>query len=151
MNVGEIISKYRKERGLTQKQLADMLYLSVDAVSKWECGSRRPDYATLLKLAGFFGVPVGSLFDAGERMTSELRRCIPENVPAEILPKLISAFVDELSERDGNVFLLRYYYFEEIKSIAAMTGISCANARVILYRTRSKLNKFLRRIDHEQL
>lgn len=149
MKIGESIAKYRKQSGLTQKQLADRLYLSVDIVSKWERGSRRPDYNTILMLSGIFGVPTESIIDINHMMMSELKRCIPENIASDDLPGLINAFVNDLSERDGNIFLLRYYYFEEIKSIAAMTDESETNIRVILFRTRSKLNKFLRRNNYE--
>ena len=51
MDIGEKISRYRKQRGMTQKQLADMLFVSEDLVSKWECGSRRPDYGMIKAIA----------------------------------------------------------------------------------------------------
>ena len=50
MTVGESISKFRKELGMTQQQLADRLCISPDLVSKWECGNRRPDYSAVLQL-----------------------------------------------------------------------------------------------------
>ena len=151
MNIGESISKYRKKSGLTQQQLADRLYVSVDLVSKWECGSRRPDYGTIRTLADVFGVQPESIVGAGEMMMNELRKYVPDNIPADELPALISAYINDISERNGNIFMLRYYYFEEIKSIAAMTETSEANVRVILFRTRSGLKKYLRRNTHEQL
>ena len=36
--VGNLIFRLRKEKGLTQKQLADMMNISAKTVSKWECG-----------------------------------------------------------------------------------------------------------------
>ena len=36
--VGQLILQLRKEKGLTQQQLAEMLHISNKAVSKWECG-----------------------------------------------------------------------------------------------------------------
>ena len=38
VKTGALIKKLRGEKGLTQKQLADMLHVSDKAVSKWECG-----------------------------------------------------------------------------------------------------------------
>lgn len=149
MNIGESISEYRRKSGLTQKQLAEKLYVSVDLVSKWECGSRRPDYSTILKLAEIFNIRVESFIDIGKLMLDELKQCIPDNTDAKDLPVLLNTFIKDLSERDGNIFLLRYYYFEEIKNIASLVGISEINIRVILHRTRSKLNKYIRRNMHE--
>ncbi|MDE6853128.1 MAG: methyltransferase domain-containing protein [Lachnospiraceae bacterium] len=51
LKIGEVISKKRKELGLTQNQLAQMLDLSFQAVSKWENNAAYPDVATLPKLA----------------------------------------------------------------------------------------------------
>lgn len=51
LKIGEIISKKRKELGLTQNQLAGMLDLSFQAISKWENNVAYPDVVTLPKLA----------------------------------------------------------------------------------------------------
>ena len=68
MDIGEKISGYRKQRGLTQKQLADMLFVSEDLVSKWECGSRRPDYGMIKAIADALGVETGELSDVNSAM-----------------------------------------------------------------------------------
>ncbi|MDE7260159.1 MAG: helix-turn-helix transcriptional regulator, partial [Lachnospiraceae bacterium] len=51
LKTGTIISKRRKELGLTQNQLAQTLNISFQAVSKWENGTASPDIQTLPKLA----------------------------------------------------------------------------------------------------
>ena len=43
INIAENIRRFRKERGLTQEQLAEVLDVTVGAVSKWELGSSVPD------------------------------------------------------------------------------------------------------------
>ncbi len=145
MAIGESIIEYRKARGITQRELADRLFVSVDLVSKWESGSRIPDHASLLSLAEVFCVPPEALIAADDLTLAELGRCIPDNVDPKNLPSLLNSFLDGLSERDCNVFTLRYYYFEEIKNVASLTGISKSNVKVILFRTRQKLKDFLRR------
>lgn len=50
MNVGENIKKFRKQKGFTQKDLAEKIGVSVQAISKWECGST-PDISQILPLA----------------------------------------------------------------------------------------------------
>lgn len=51
MSIGERISALRKERGMSQGQLADALELSRQAVSKWENDQASPDTIKLIKLA----------------------------------------------------------------------------------------------------
>lgn len=58
-SVGEKISALRKEKGITQKELAKQLCTSDKNVSKWECGRSVPDIFYLKSIADFFGVDVG--------------------------------------------------------------------------------------------
>ena len=52
---GKII-QLRKSRGLSQEQLADMLSVSRQAVSRWEVGTAMPDASNILQLSKLFGV-----------------------------------------------------------------------------------------------
>ncbi len=70
---GEFIAILRKEKELTQKQLADALSVSDKAVSRWETGKGFPDVTSLVNLSEFFGVTVNEVL-AGERVP-------PENLP----------------------------------------------------------------------
>jgi len=62
--LGIIISKLRKEKGLTQKDLADELNISDKAVSRWETGSSSPNMDMLLRISKFFQVPLNDLITA---------------------------------------------------------------------------------------
>lgn len=53
MDLGTRISELRREKGMTQEQLAKLVGISAPAVSKWETGSSCPDIALLCPLAGF--------------------------------------------------------------------------------------------------
>ena len=61
MKTGEVISKRRKELGLTQNQLAKSLNISFQAISKWENGTTFPDIAMLPKLAAALNTTVDAL------------------------------------------------------------------------------------------
>jgi len=63
-SMGEIISTLRKEKGMTQKELADMLYITDKAVSKWERDIACPETQTIPKLAEILGVSVEELLNA---------------------------------------------------------------------------------------
>ena len=53
---GRLLSRLRKEQGLTQRQVAEALHVSAQAVSKWERGLGCPDVSLLTPLAEIFGV-----------------------------------------------------------------------------------------------
>ncbi|MBR2409395.1 MAG: helix-turn-helix transcriptional regulator [Lachnospiraceae bacterium] len=58
---GAFVSLLRKEKGLTQKELAERLFISDKAVSKWETGTSIPDTALLMPLADLLGITVTEL------------------------------------------------------------------------------------------
>ena len=60
MSVGKNIKKYRKQKGMTQKELADAIGVSVQAISKWECGAT-PDITQILPLAAALGASANEL------------------------------------------------------------------------------------------
>lgn len=79
LKLSENIRGLRKERGLTQEQLAEAMGVSVAAVSKWETGASSPDLLLLVSLAEFFETSVDALLgyacpEGGlERAIEELR------------------------------------------------------------------------------
>ena len=54
--IGAFLKSLRKEKNLTQEQLAEQLNVSGRTVSRWETGSNMPDISLLVELAEFFGV-----------------------------------------------------------------------------------------------
>lgn len=77
---GKFICELRKEKNLTQKDLAQKLNVSDKAVSRWETGKGFPDVNSLLALSGLFNVSVNELL-AGQRIENEkLDEIAEENV-----------------------------------------------------------------------
>ena len=64
---GAFIRELRRERNMTQKELADELHITDRAVSKWERGLNAPDIALLEPLSEALGVTIAELI-RGERM-----------------------------------------------------------------------------------
>ena len=67
--VGILIAALRKEKGLTQKELAKQLFVSDKAVSKWERGLAMPDVTLLIPLSESLGITVTELLE-GRRLTA---------------------------------------------------------------------------------
>ena len=68
--IGKFISACRKEKGLTQMQLAEKLNITNRAVSKWETGKSMPDVSLMLDLCNILGITVNELL-SGERIIME--------------------------------------------------------------------------------
>ena len=61
-SMGQIIKRLRKERNLTQEELAEQLDVSAPAISKWENDTSMPDISQIVPLASVFGVRTDVLF-----------------------------------------------------------------------------------------
>ena len=63
MSIGENIKKYRKEKDYTQRELADLIGVSIQAVSKWETDTGAPDISLVVPLASALDISTDALFD----------------------------------------------------------------------------------------
>ena len=70
MEFNEKLQQLRKNKGLTQEELAQSLYVSRTAVSKWESGRGYPSIDSLKELARYFGVTVDELISPDEIITA---------------------------------------------------------------------------------
>ena len=63
MSIGTTIKRLRRDRGMTQEQLAELLGLSTNAISQWECDKTAPDISNLPILANIFEVSADILLE----------------------------------------------------------------------------------------
>lgn len=70
VEIGRFIAKCRKEKGLTQTQLAEKLNITDRAVSKWENGKSMPDSSIMLELCEILGITVNELL-SGEKIDED--------------------------------------------------------------------------------
>ena len=66
ITIGKFIAKKRKEKNLTQEQLAERLGVSNKTVSKWECGKCMPDYSVVESLCRELNITLAELMDGEE-------------------------------------------------------------------------------------
>lgn len=105
MSVGENIKIYRKEKNLTQGQLAELIGVSTQAVSKWETGAGMPDISQVVPLARVLEISTDKLLghtdEAFEKEAAEIRsKCgginfISDTDRAKTLYTLSSKFFDK--------------------------------------------------------
>ena len=63
MELGLKIKQLRQKHGFTQEELASLLDISSQSISKWETGLTMPDISLLPKLSEVFGTTIDDLFD----------------------------------------------------------------------------------------
>ena len=68
IRIGKFIADTRKERKLTQRQIADALSISDKTVSKWECGKGLPEVSLMLPLCNILCITVNDLL-SGEKVS----------------------------------------------------------------------------------
>ncbi|MGN0339187.1 MAG: helix-turn-helix domain-containing protein [Lachnospira sp.] len=69
MEFNEKLQELRKDRGLTQEELAEALYVSRTAISKWESGRGYPSIDSLKEISNYFSVTIDDLL-SGEKLIS---------------------------------------------------------------------------------
>jgi transcriptional regulator with XRE-family HTH domain len=79
MQIGLVIRKYRKEKGMTQEEMARRLGVTAPAVNKWENGNTTPDIALLAPIARLLGVSLDTLLNfQGDLSDQQLRSLIQQ-------------------------------------------------------------------------
>lgn len=93
MTIGKRIALLRKEKGLKQEELAEMLGVSGQAVSKWENDQTCPDISLLPQLASILGVTVDELL-SGKREMAPSVQILPEDQRKDIKEMMLRIIVD---------------------------------------------------------
>lgn len=100
MTVGERIKAARKQAGLTQKELAERLGLSFQAIAQWENNLRKPKLETLQKIAAALEVPIYELMEMTEEQAKLLEVSYNmERVKDNLAHTDISKFHPDLQKR----------------------------------------------------
>lgn len=76
---GGFFKELRKEKGMTQEQLAEQLNVSGRTISRWETGKNMPDLDILIEIADFYEVDIRELID-GERKSEKMNKELEETV-----------------------------------------------------------------------
>ncbi|WP_455717965.1 helix-turn-helix domain-containing protein, partial [Anaerosporobacter sp.] len=77
--VGSFLKELRKEKNITQEQLAETMNVSRRTVSRWETGSNMPDLDILIEIADYYDVGLRELLD-GERKSEQMDKELKETV-----------------------------------------------------------------------
>ena len=110
MEFNEKLQELRKRKGVTQEELADALFVSRTAVSKWESGKGYPNIESLKAVAKYFGVTVDELLSSDELLTlaeenNKQKESRYRDVVFAILDvsALLLLFLPLFAKKDGNI------------------------------------------------
>lgn len=111
--IGENLKKQRKSRELTQEQLADILGVSFQSVSKWERGEGYPDIEMLPTIANCFGITVDELIGMNEiRDLADVKKILDkekENMSKGLIEENIKLLAEAVKIHPNNYKLLSRY------------------------------------------
>ncbi len=160
-SISKRIIQYRTEKGLTQDELANQLYVSRSLVSLWEHGKRVPCYMDVVKLASIFDVDVAELLDYNEIITplleiqlinkevEEFTNSSYDSSSLETRKSILNKFLSSRSQTDNTIFLDRYLFMKPYTEIARELNMNENAIRTRLSRLRKTLNKYLKEKEND--
>lgn len=110
--VGLFLRELRKEKQLTQEQLAERFGVTNRSVSRWETGSNMPDLSILVELADFYDVDIRDIID-GERKGEDMNKEEKERLQ----------LVADYAETEKNTLLMRLRIFSIVGLVSLIAGL----------------------------
>ena len=95
INIGRVLTKKRKEKGITQDELANYIGVSKASVSKWETEQSYPDVTFLPQLAAYFNISIDELMDYQPQMTKEDIRALYKNLSGKFASEPLETVLTE--------------------------------------------------------
>ena len=125
---GQRIREQRIKKGLTQNELADLMFVSRKTISNWEVGLRMPDITMLMRLAKCLDVETYELFVPSNQENSP-----PTVIIVEDEPVLLSGFMHIINEVLPEVQSFGFISGEETLRFAGTTQVDVAFLDIELF------------------
>lgn len=116
LKLAENIVKNRKNRGITQEELAEFIGVTKASVSKWETGTTTPDIQILPQLASFFDISVDELLGYEAQLTKDQIRFYYQQLAHDFAEKPF----DEVMEKCESLVKQYYCCYEFLENIAGL-------------------------------
>ena len=122
VKIGNFLRELRKEKNLTQEQLAEVFSVSNRTISRWETGSNMPDISLLLEIAGFYQLDVSEILNGERRPASD-------KDAAEDVTNETSALTDvaEYADSDKEKMALKTRIYSIVGLIAVIVNVMLGN------------------------
>ncbi len=136
IKIGAFLKELRKEKGITQEQLAEELLVSARTISRWETGNNMPDIGLLVDIAEFFDVSIPEIIK-GERKSEIMNEEVKE--VAETMSDYAKAEKERLVISIRNVSAIGLVAF----IVHGVLGVNCAYDRNNLFRYAYEISEAL--------
>lgn len=145
IQIGKVIAAHRKEKGITQEELANHLGVSKPAVSKWESEQSYPDILLLPELAAYFDISIDQLVGYEPQMTKEEIRKLYQRLAKDFAEK---PFTQVYEECEG--YIKKYFSCWELQNkmgLLLMNHSSAAGNKEEIVLVIEKVLKLYERIE----
>lgn len=109
IKIGKFIAEQRKSKNLTQSQLAEKLFITDKAVSKWERGKAMPDSSIMLKLCAILDISVNDLLSGAKTQNDEQNN-----------ERLLLAMAKEIEQKNKTIWTTMWIIM--VVSMVALLG-----------------------------
>ena len=138
-SIEERIQELRKRKGLSQEQLADVLSVSRQAVSKWESGQSLPEIEKLIAMSALFEVTIDYILKGetppaqpdDRRCPSRLGSQIVSAVAAMLLAIAVLATAGQLSDGESTIDIYDGLVLESVGIMLLLIGFFLGGSRIL--------------------
>ena len=137
MNVPERIQELRKQKGISQEELANELGVSRQAVSKWESGQSFPELDNIVALSDYFGVSADHILKGTEPPQEPVKQTVAALKPKRSIDDMMKLLIqkkNDADEREEKEVIIKVVIAltQKQKSALAMTLFVCSAAISII-------------------
>ncbi len=143
METKEILLKLRNKAGLSQEELAEKVYVTRQAVSRWETGETLPNTETLKQLSRLYNVSINTLLGSPRKLICQ---CCGMPLEDEIMSKEKDGSINEeyckWCYKDGN------FTYNDMESLISFCENTMSNETFSKQQVRDYMNNLLPKLKH---
>ncbi|MDD5843207.1 MAG: zinc ribbon domain-containing protein [Solobacterium sp.] len=143
METKEILLKLRNKAGLSQEELAEKVYVTRQAVSRWETGETLPNTETLKQLSRLYNVSINTLLGSPRKLICQ---CCGMPLEDEIMSKEKDGSINEdyckWCYKDGN------FTYNDMESLISFCENTMSNETFSKQKVRDYMNNLLPKLKH---
>lgn len=143
METKEILLKLRNKAGLSQEELAEKVYVTRQAVSRWETGETLPNTETLKQLSRLYNVSINTLLGSPRKLICQ---CCGMPLKDDIMAKETDGSINEdyckWCYKDGN------FTYNDMESLISFCENTMSNETFSKQQVRDYMNNLLPKLKH---